>query len=258
MKKGKIIGAVCALAASVLTVSSLFAYSFITTTQPGSTVSHVQKTAAANTVTAAQVTKAENTAKKETKAIAQKAVTPAPKTKETKEAAKKEAPKKEAPKKETAKKETPAEKKAVDNDEILGYAREALKKCTDSSMSKEEKLKKAFKYLQNNYLEGIVRPTYTGNDWAKVYAKDLFVGGKGDCFSYGAAFAYMAKAIGYTESYACNSGGHGWAEINGKIYDPEWSMHSRQHSYFGMSYDEPCDVAYKGAIGWADWTHVKV
>ena len=68
----------------------------------------------------------------------------------------------------------------------------------------------------------------------------------------------MAKAIGYTESYACNSGGHGWAEINGKIYDPEWSMHSRQHSYFGMSYDEPCDVAYKGAIGWADWTHVKV
>ena len=134
MKKGKIIGAVCALAASVLTVSSLFAYSFITTTQPGSTVSHVQKTAAANTVTAAQVTKTENTAKKETKAIAQKAVTPAPKTKETKEAAKKEAPKKEA-----TKKETPAEKKAVDNDEILGYAREALKKCTDSSMSKEEK-----------------------------------------------------------------------------------------------------------------------
>ncbi len=141
---------------------------------------------------------------------------------------------------------------------MLELARKAVEKCTDSSMSKEQKLKAAFEYLKKNYLEGSRRGDYRELDWPVVYASDLFEGGKGDCFSYGAAFAYMAKVIGYEESYACNSGGHGWAEIDGKIYDPEWSMHSSNYSYFGMSYDEPCDVAYKGSIGFAEWTHVKV
>lgn len=142
--------------------------------------------------------------------------------------------------------------------EIERAAREAVSNCTNSNMTKEEKLKAAFDYLKKNYLEGVNRNDYREMDWPAVYAKDLLIGGKGDCFSYGAAFAYMAKAIGYEESYACNSGGHGWAEVNGKVYDPEWSMHSQKYSYFGMSYDEPCDVAYKGALGTADWMHVKV
>ena len=42
----------------------------------------------------------------------------------------------------------------------------------------------------------------------------MFVDGAGNCFSYGAAFAYMAKAIGYKNVYCCNSGGHGWAEVD--------------------------------------------
>ena len=158
-------------------------------------------------------------------------------------------------KKET-KKANPAPK--TDAEKVYAAAKEAVAKCTNDSMTKEQKLRAAFDYLKNNYIEGIRRNDYREMDWPVVYGTDMLINGKGDCFSYGASFAYMAKAIGYTESYACNSGGHGWAEINGKIYDPEWSMHSRQHSYFGMSYDEPCDVAYKGAIGWADWTHVKV
>ena len=151
-----------------------------------------------------------------------------------------------------------ATKSVTESDKMLGYALKALAKCTNSSMSKEEKLKAAFKYLQDNYLEGVVRDDYRGVDWPTVYANDLLVKGKGDCFSFGAAFAYMAKGIGYTECYACNSGGHGWAEVNGKLYDPEWSKHSSKYSYFGMSYDEECDVPYKNALGDADWMHVKV
>ena len=50
----------------------------------------------------------------------------------------------------------------------------------------------------------------------------------------------------------------GWAEIDKLVYDPEWSRHSSNYSYFGMSYDEPCDVGYKGAIGSASWMHVAV
>ena len=151
---------------------------------------------------------------------------------------------------------TPAPK--TDAEKVYAAAKEAVAKCTNDSMTKEQKLRAAFDYLKNNYIEGIRRNDYREMDWPVVYGKDLLIDGKGDCFSYGAAFAYMAKIIGCSDCYACNSGGHGWAEVEGKIYDPEWSRHSSNYSYFGMSYDEPCDVGYKGAIGSASWMHVAV
>ena len=141
---------------------------------------------------------------------------------------------------------------------VMEAARDAVRKCTRKGMTMEEKLYASFHYLKDNYLEGVRRDTYTGPDWPAVYAKDLLIDGKGDCFSFGASFAYMAKAIGYEEVYACNSGGHGWTEIDGKLYDPEWATHSDKYSYYGMSYDEPCDVAYGDSLGDEDWMHVKV
>ncbi len=141
---------------------------------------------------------------------------------------------------------------------VMEAARDAVRKCTRKGMTMEEKLYASFHYLKDNYLEGVRRDTYTEPDWPVVYAKDLLIDGKGDCFSFGASFAYMAKAIGYEEVYACNSGGHGWTEIDGKLYDPEWATHSDKYSYYGMSYDEPCDVAYGDALGDEDWMHVKV
>ena len=76
--------------------------------------------------------------------------------------------------------------------------------------------------------------------------------------SYGAAFAFMAKAIGYTDVYCCNSGGHGWAEVNHLVYDPEWDIHHK-NSFYGISYDAKCGNDYKGAISagyW--WMRVKI
>lgn len=143
-------------------------------------------------------------------------------------------------------------------DKVYAAAKEAVAQCTNDSMSKDEKLRAAFNYIKQNYLEGVRRDNYTEMDWPVVYANDLLICGKGDCFSYGAAFAYMAKAIGCSDCYACNSGGHGWAEVEGKVYDPEWSLHSSKYSYCGMSYDDPSDVPYKTALGTADWMHVAV
>jgi|GEM_PF-6555917 len=141
---------------------------------------------------------------------------------------------------------------------VMEAARDAVRKCTHKGMTMEQKLRAAFDHLKDDYLEGVRRDTYTGPDWPVVYAKDLLIDGKGDCFSFGASFAYMAKAIGFEEVYACNSGGHGWTEIDGKLYDPEWATHSDKYSYFGMSYDEPCDVPYGDALGDEDWMHVKI
>ena len=142
---------------------------------------------------------------------------------------------------------------------VMEAARDAVRKCTRKGMTMEEKLYASFHYLKDNYLEGVRRDTYTGPDWPVVYAKDLLIDGKGDCFSFGASFAYMAKAIGYEEVYACNSGGHGWAEIDKLVYDPEWSMHHDDFTYFGLSYDEETDVPYRfGISGGAEWMHIKV
>lgn len=147
-----------------------------------------------------------------------------------------------------------------DSDSMLFCAAKAIAKCTDSSMGKREKLRAAFDYIKTAYLEGVRHdPPYREADWPVVCASDLFVYGKGDCFSYGAAYAYMAKAIGCDEVYACNTGGHGWAEVEGKFYDPEWDMHNSTYNHFGVSPGDECDVNYVTSIqDGADWMRVKL
>lgn len=147
----------------------------------------------------------------------------------------------------------------TDSQKTLFRALQVVAKCTDTEMSKSEKLKACFDYLKGNYLEGSRRGDYRELDWPSVYADDLLVHGKGDCYSYAAAFAYMAKGIGYDEVYVCNSGGHGWTEIDGLIYDPEWSMHNFKYTYYGMTYDEPCDQNYGNSFNRdTDWQYVKI
>ena len=148
----------------------------------------------------------------------------------------------------------------IPSDKTLHLACKDVGRWTNSSMSKEDKLKVCFDSIKTDYLEGVRHnPPYREDDWPVVCANDIFVYGKGDCYSYGAAFAYVGRAIGYTESYAVNSGGHGWAEINGLIYDPEWSMHSNKSTYFGLSYDDKVDVPYASAISdGAEWKRKKI
>ena len=153
-----------------------------------------------------------------------------------------------------------ATKVTTESDLTLNAALKAVAKCTKNTMSREEKLRACFDYLKTNYLEGVRHdPPYNEMDWPVVYANDIFVYGKGDCFSYGAAFAYMAKAIGYTEAYACNTGGHGWAEVDGKYYDPEWDMHHNEYNHFGVSPGDDCDVDYVNTLQPdVEWMRIKV
>ena len=139
----------------------------------------------------------------------------------------------------------------TESDKCLFAAAKDVAACTTTDMTREEKLKACFDYIRSNYGEGVQHdPPYPASepDWAIIYANDIFVKGRGDCYSFGAAYAYMARAIGYIESYACNSTGHGWTEIEERTYDPEWSMHSNNYSYYAMKYDEPCDVPYAKAL----------
>ncbi len=140
----------------------------------------------------------------------------------------------------------------------LQRAQAVVARVTNDRMTKKEKLKACFDFVKT-YRECSPRPHYRGMDWPVIYANDMFVRGIGNCCSYGAAFAYMAKAIGYEQVYCCNSGGHGWAEIDGLVYDPEWSIHHHGHSYYALSYNARTDQNYKGAIGAGlPWMHVKI
>ena len=153
-----------------------------------------------------------------------------------------------------------ARRVVTESDKTLYLACKDVAKWTNSSMTGEEKLKVCFDSIKSDYLEGVRHnPAYREDDWPVVCANDIFVYGKGDCYSFGSAFAYIGRAIGYTESYAVNSGGHGWAEINGLIYDPEWSMHSQKSTYCGISYDDNVDVPYASAIAdGAEWKRKKI
>jgi len=153
-----------------------------------------------------------------------------------------------------------AYKVSTTKDRTLFRALKVVARVTDSSMSKSQKLYACWQHLRTSYGERNPRiPHYHGEGWAETYANDIFVDGAGNCFSYGAAFAYLAKAIGYSNCYACNSGGHGWAEVEGLVYDPEWSMHNSGYSYYALSYDTQTDVRYKSAISAGEWwMHVAV
>ena len=153
----------------------------------------------------------------------------------------------------------PAETEA---DETLFRAYGEVAKATTPDMTAMEKLEACFVYCKQTYGESRARtPHYNGLDWPVVYANDMFVNGRGNCFSYAAAFAYMAKAIGCEEVYACNSGGHGWAEVEGRVFDPEWSKRDGLDAvtYFDLSYDTRTDVLYKRGIkDMLPWMHVKL
>ena len=118
---------------------------------------------------------------------------------------------------------------------LMVHASEVVEEITDWSMSKMERLRKCFDYTKHTYHYYNWRKFSNVKNWDKLYASDMFFHGKGNCFSYAAAFAYLANAVGYSAN-VISSGGHGWAEIDGRVFDPDWALASRVDSYFNMSY----------------------
>lgn len=118
--------------------------------------------------------------------------------------------------------------------DLLVRANQLMQSLTNNKMTRAQKLLVAFNQAKS------IRPYNYGNfvnsaSWDVYYAKMAFNTGRADCFGFGAYFAYLANAIGYQAS-AVSSGGHGWAEVNGLVYDPDWALMDKAHDYFGMSY----------------------
>lgn len=123
---------------------------------------------------------------------------------------------------------------------VMVKANRFVEGCTRPGMKRAEKLKRAFTYSIKDFAY-CSSPKYGRKSgwkghWEQKYALEMFDKGGGDCYAYGASFAFLANACGYKKCYAVSSGGHGWAEVEGKVYDPSWAIVDKRHSYFGMSY----------------------
>lgn len=123
----------------------------------------------------------------------------------------------------------------------LQTAKSIVKQITNSRMSQGEKLKKCFDWVISKPY--VTRRTFSNvKGWPAVYANDHFLLGGGNCFADAAAFAYLAKALGYQKVYVCvdcdGSGGrgHSWAEINGLVYDPLFAEAKSYSGNYGVPY----------------------
>lgn len=123
---------------------------------------------------------------------------------------------------------------------LMVIANQIMRQITNENMTAPEKLWKCYlKAISYGY-------GGTGNDydfryyysnWDVSYAEDMFYRGHGDCFAFASAFAYLANAVGFKAS-VISSGGHGWAEIKGKVCDPNWAKNTGNiKRYYRMSYD---------------------
>ena len=123
---------------------------------------------------------------------------------------------------------------------LMVTANQIMRHSTKRNMSKPEKLWRCYLKAVSYGYGG------TGNDydfryyysnWDVSYAEDMFYRGRGDCFAFASAFAYLANAVGY-EAKVISSGGHGWAEIKGEVCDPNWAKGTGNiERYYRMSYD---------------------
>lgn len=116
---------------------------------------------------------------------------------------------------------------AVDNKDkarLLTEANKIVFSITNFKMSKKERYKECFLYIRDKMnWRNLTGFKSNLDDWDQYYASYAIYKGYGDCYTGGCGFAYLATAAGAKKVYAVSSGGHGWAEIDGSFYDPNWS-----------------------------------
>lgn len=119
--------------------------------------------------------------------------------------------------------------------------------CTTGKMTQKKQLESCFNFFVGavSYERSMEVPT--GN-WPEAYALDILQTGKGNCYKYAAAFAYIAKGLGYetkvcTGTVTSSLGGrtpHAWTEVkmgdNWYIFDTEM-QDAKKSGYYKQTYE---------------------
>ena len=124
--------------------------------------------------------------------------------------------------------------------ETFIWARDIVRSISSAGDSDSTKLRKAFDWVvsQSYAIHQDFNPRE--ENWMATYARQHFSGSGGDCHADGAAFGYLAAAIGY-DAYVCidswASGyapSHCWTMIDGAVYDPLF-YESKGTNYYGAT-----------------------
>lgn len=133
------------------------------------------------------------------------------------------------------------------NATLDSYVDQALAVCTNSGMTKAQKLRAAYLYVRDHgaYL---ARPHQARGttEWAEESALFMFEHKKGNCYCFAGQFLYMARRLGY-DAYVVSGGvgrkdsDHAWVMIceNGVpyIYDVELEWGYRAGRYGHAEYN---------------------
>ena len=77
---------------------------------------------------------------------------------------------------------------------------------------------------------------HLSGDWDVYYASLCFSKGWASCEGLGCAWAYLANACGAGNCYSVSDTGHGWAEVDGLVYDPACARYDgHRDDYYAMS-----------------------
>ena len=141
------------------------------------------------------------------------------------------------------------------DEELDGYLREIVRTKTDASMTRDQKLRALFVYVRDQFTY-LARPHVEKGQtgWEEGYALELFQKGKGNCFSFAAAYYELAKAVGVEAKAVVGTVGsvrtqdHGWVEVYTDggtwIYDTELEMAYRTRGDYRW---DLCRITYATA-----------
>lgn len=150
------------------------------------------------------------------------------------------------------------------NGELDALLRQEIVKIINNDMTQDQKLRAIYDYMIKNYSyrsAGTVEAGAVG--WESEFAMNMLQSGKGNCYSWAATFAYLARQSGWAANAVSGTAvspkgsvrEHAWVEItiDGVPYtfDPEIEgVYAKQS---GETYD-----LFKKAYGQAVWKYNKV
>ena len=128
-------------------------------------------------------------------------------------------------------------------------------RVTNARMTVLEKMKKVYDYERRHFSIGGSHTFHSSAHHDVIYARSMLKKKRGACYGWGALYAYLANSCGAKKCAFISSGGHGWAEVAGKVSDPDWEFADHSKSYFNFSYDEsghgrPNYKACRSSVRW--------
>lgn len=139
----------------------------------------------------------------------------------------------------------------------------AVKSVVNDSMTQQQKLRAVYDYAKNTFgYLGIGAVDTDKSDWALTSATDMLKTHKGNCYSWAAAFTYLARQVGFDAQAIPGTGVspkgsesvHAWTEIT--IDGTAYTFDPQIESVYKKRYNENYDLFMK-KYGEAVWGYKK-